>query len=116
MSTEEPEVESLVERMRADLAQARLHHDATTVSALRTTLAALANAEAPPAPAVSSLEAPRHRPDVARLELSEGDLRAIVATEIADRRDTMAIYARHHRRDEAAELARQIEVLESYLG
>jgi uncharacterized protein len=101
--------------MRADLVRARLDRDQVAVSALRTTLAAMANAEAPPAPPVPAREPPTHRPDVDRLELSDDDRRAIVAAEIADRRQTMAVYERHDRPAEAAELARQIEVLEAYL-
>ena len=79
-------------RLRADLTRAMLDRDQTAVSVLRTTLAAIANAEAPPltdpppAPVVGRLV--EHR----RLELSGADLERIVRDEIADRRDTVARY------------------------
>jgi uncharacterized protein len=41
-----PHAESLPERMRRDLTEARRARDRSAVSALRTTLAAMANAEA----------------------------------------------------------------------
>ena len=49
---------TLPEQLAADLLVARKAQDADAVTALRTVMAALANAEAPPAPAWSSADAP----------------------------------------------------------
>ncbi len=108
---------SLVERMRSDLARARRDHDGPAVSALRTSLSAMANAEAPPLPTPEAgrpPQAPEARPDVDRLVLSGSDLEAILAAEVADREDTIAIYERHGRVDEADDLRAQVAVLRSY--
>ena len=113
-------VSPLPERVQADLREAMRRGDRAAVSTLRTLLAAFANAEAPPLTASG-----RHRPPTEpvvgrlvehpRLELSDDDRRAIVADEIADRRDSAAQYRRAGRADAAAELEVEIALLESSL-
>jgi len=109
---------SIPERMRADLARAMKARDRVAVSVLRATLAAFANAEAPPAPeavtwppsAVGRLV--EHR----RIDLSHADHEQIVRAEIADRRAAIADYAAGGRYDEAATLERGVALLAAYLA
>jgi uncharacterized protein YqeY len=116
-SDAEPRPEPLPERMRRDLRQARTDGDQAAVTALRTALAAMANAEAPAlGPAASRPTPPGWQPDVARLDLSEADLEAVVVAEIADRRDTIELYVEHGRRPEADRLEAEIGVLNRYLS
>ena len=59
--------ESMVDRMRRDLTRARQAGDTTAVTALRTALSALANAEAVPAPEpAAGPSPPAWTPDVPR--------------------------------------------------
>ena len=57
---------------------------------------------------------PGARADVDRLTLCGAEMEAIVAAEIADREDTIAIYERHGRADEADDLRAQVAVLRAY--
>jgi uncharacterized protein YqeY len=106
-------VSALVERMQADLKAAMRERDRAAVAVLRTTLAALANAEAPPmaaggAPTVGIVE---H----ARLELGDEDRRRIVADEIADREDTIARFERGGATGEADDLRAELAILRRYV-
>ncbi len=109
----------LVGRMQADLLVARKARDAPTITALRTTIAAIANAEAPPMPemrATGSAAEPivgrlvEHAP----LVLDAADLDRILHDEIADRRDTIEQYRRHGREPEADRLEAEIAIIERY--
>jgi hypothetical protein len=109
---------SIPERMRADLARAMKARDRVAVSVLRATLAAFANAEAPPAP-----EAVTWPPSVVgrlvehrRIDLSHADHEQIVREEIADRRAAIADYTAGERHDEAATLERGVALLVAYLA
>ena len=115
----------MVTRMRADLPVAMKARDAAAVSALRTGLAAIANAEAPPVPSVSSgAEASRVpvEPAVgrlvehARLELTGADVERILRDEIADCHDTIAAIEPHGRDADVDDLRAEIDVLERYVG
>jgi uncharacterized protein YqeY len=89
--------------------------DRTAVRALRSALAAVANAEAPPidsAPQPGPGTGTEHPPRV----LSPSDLERIVRSEIDDRQDTMAKILPHGRVDEARELQAEIDVLRAYVG
>jgi uncharacterized protein YqeY len=104
--------------MRADLEVAMRARDQVAVRALRTAVAAIANAEAPPAsvdtrssadePVVGALV------EHARLELGPEDVARVLAHEIADREDTIAQFDAHGRGDEAAELRAELAVLRRY--
>ena len=108
----------LPDRLQAGLREAMRARDQVAVSALRTALGAISNAEAPP---VDSVPAPRAEPVVGqlvehpRLALSDDDVAAVLRSEIADRRDTIAQYRRAGQEAAAAELEAQIAVLEGYL-
>jgi uncharacterized protein YqeY len=104
--------------MRADLTDAMKARDRAAVVALRTALAAIANAEAVPAQDVPT---PRELPivgkaqEVPRRHLTSADVEAIVRHEVADRRDTVA-QLRNRQQDEAVhQLEAEIAVLERYL-
>jgi uncharacterized protein YqeY len=109
-------VPTLPERLAADLVVARKARDAAAVTALRTTLAALANAEAPAAPPTSSSAPPvvglvEHE----RLELSGAEHQAILRREVADRVAAAAEYDAVGQADAAATLRAEAVVLERYL-
>lgn len=100
--------------MRSDLTTAMRARETTKVRALRTALAAIANAEAPPAD-VAPDPAHGRRSEHARLLLSTDDVVRIVRHEIDDRYDTIERISGRDREDEMAELRAEIEVLEAYL-
>jgi uncharacterized protein YqeY len=100
----------LPDRLRTDLLRARRQRDDDTVSVIRTTLAAIANAEAPDLASVDL-----RRPEHPRLALSHDDLQAIVRAEIADREDTIRQFEQGRATAEAAGLERQLEILRGYL-
>ena len=84
---------TLPEQLAADLLVARKARDAAATNALRTTLAALANAEAPPAPERSSSAPPvvglvEHE----RLTLDAADHQRILREQIAVRVEAAAEY------------------------
>ena len=103
--------------MREDLSVAMKARDQRSVNVLRTTLAAIANAEAPPLPAPAAPSAPvvgqlvEHR----RLVLSDADLDRILGHEIADRQDTIDRYLAGGRAAEAAPLQEELAILRTYL-
>ena len=102
--------------MRADLPRAMRARDSTAVTALRTALAAIANAEAPPAESVPSAQARHQLVDHPRLVLSESDVREIVRREIARREATVGELSQAAAaRAEIASLHAQAAVLQSYL-
>src|SRR5215204_7353205 len=82
----------LQERMKADLAAALRDRDRPAVSALRTALAAVANAEAVPSdnsyrhPVLGQLN------EVPRRELTEEQVEAILRTEAAERQKAIEEY------------------------
>lgn len=102
------------DRLRADLVAAMKARRIADVAVLRTVLAAIDNAGAveagPVWPPVVNRSA-----DVPRRELTEDDVRAIVAREIAERHDAAAEYRRLGRGDEAERLTAEAELLAPYL-
>jgi uncharacterized protein YqeY len=105
--------DELIERLEADLRVARLAHDRAAVTALRTLLSAIANAEAPaiehaPTAIVGQLV------DHPRLVLTLADIERIVDREIDDRADTVRQYLAHDRVPEADALRAEMVVLERY--
>jgi len=108
-------VTSLPERAQADLLAARKARDAAATTALRTLLAAFSNAEAPPAPATSSLAPPttgliEHE----RVELADADHLRILGEQIAIRETAVAEYEAIGQADAAAVLRAEIAALERY--
>ena len=106
---------SVRQQMQADLPAAIKARDASRVSVLRTTLAALANAEA------VDLSGPRSTAgllgDVERKLLSERDMREIVSRERAELWAAAAEeMERLGQRREAVELETRAGILESYLA
>ena len=105
---------SLRQQMHDDLAVAMRARDTTKVGVLRTTLSALANAEAVSASdeqvKVGLLG------DVARRHLSDDDMRAIIEGERADLAATAAEMRAVGQAGEADELEARVAVLDAYLG
>ena len=97
-------------RMQAEIAAALKARDAQRVSVLRTTLAAVANAEA-----VDQSAAVAATGDVERRQLSAADIRAIVVRERDElRSDADGLGALG--RPEAADLAARAAILDAYLA
>jgi hypothetical protein len=111
---------TLRDALSAELAAARRRRDSAVTTALRTTLAALDNAEAIPHPSAAPQDAPRDDPsptvtsphfpgalaglgsgDAARRELTESEMHAIVAHERDDLLSHADRLTRLCRRDEA---------------
>ncbi len=100
--------------MQADLLRARKARDDAAVTALRTTLAAFANAEAPPmpdGPALGVAGAQEHE----RLVLTADDHGRILRGEIAARTEAADAYTSIGQDDAAAAVRAEIAVLEAYL-
>ena len=99
--------------------------DSIAVSALRSGLAAIANAEAVDAASVTPRVTDETEfagavtglgaGDVPRRDLSEADVRAILRTEISDRRATAAEYERLDQAEQAARLRAEADVLSAHL-
>jgi uncharacterized protein len=109
--------EDIEAQLRADLKQAMRARDQAAVRALRTGLAAIANAEAPAAveqgwrsPVVGELV--EHE----RLVLTAEDVRAILRAQVAERRTAIDEYRQLGRDSEAAELAAEVAALEPHLA
>jgi uncharacterized protein YqeY len=103
-------------RMRGDLPRAMKARDQVTVTALRTALAAIANAEAPPAVSSAWTEpvlGERH--EAARLELTPDDIDAIIRGQIESRLTTALELDALSQPDEAATLRAEAAVLAAYL-
>jgi uncharacterized protein YqeY len=110
-------VPSLPHRLAADLVVARKARDDVAVSALRTTLAALANAEAPVAPERSSAAPPvvglvEHE----RLTLGPQDHARILREQIAVRVEAAAEYDAIGQPEAAATVRAEVAVLQRYEG
>jgi uncharacterized protein YqeY len=101
------------DRMRSDLRQAMKDRDRPAVVALRTALAAIANAEAVPDDG-SVQETHGRLVDHARRVLTTDDVLAVVQRQVDDRRSTIAEIAAHD--GPTADLSAEIDVLERYLA
>ncbi|WP_116950669.1 GatB/YqeY domain-containing protein [Jiangella endophytica] len=119
------DAQTLRARLRADLAAAMKERRREAVTALRTALAAVDDAEAvdpaaQPPPATSEHVAGAHAglgaAEVRRRELTADDVRAILRTQVAERRAEAGRYDAHGRHDAADRLRREADVLGSYLG
>ena len=101
------------DRIRADLPAAMKARDSSRVAVLRTTLAALANAEAvdPSNPTART----GLLGDVARIELTDDDVRDIICRERDELRASERELSALGQSDAAAELAARAAVLDAYL-
>lgn len=108
---------SVRDELRDDLRRAMRERDRPAVRAIRSTLGAIANAEAVPAP--ERLDDPLGSVglsvDVPRRELSADDVRAIVLAEVRERRTAIADYERHGRTERADELRAELRALDRYV-
>ncbi|MDR6174524.1 uncharacterized protein YqeY [Nocardioides zeae] len=113
---------TLRDALRADLVVALRARDRTVATALRTTIAAIDNAEAlptddvapptsgPVAGAVAGLGAT----EAVRRELSPNDLAVLLTTQVAERRAAADEVERHGRDADAARLRREADVVAAY--
>jgi uncharacterized protein len=118
----------LLDRMRTALSAAMLVRDRTAVTALRTALGAVANAEAvavavDPAHAsvvgdgaIAGAVAGLGAADVPRREVTADAVAAIVRAEIDDRRSAAAGYERSGQVERAATLHAEADVLDALLA
>jgi uncharacterized protein len=118
----EPEVEPLERRLRQALPKAMKARDSAATSALRTTLAAIGNAEAvaPPDPPATGGRIAGARlglgaGEAARAELSEDQIASIVRAEVAERLEAAAGYERAGQAEPAERLRSEAAVLTGHL-
>jgi uncharacterized protein YqeY len=110
-------VPALADQLAADLLVARKARDVVTVNALRTALAALANAEAPPAPPTSSASPPvMGLVEHDRLVRSADDHQEILREQVATRVAAAEEYDAIGRPEAAATVRAEAAVLERYLA
>jgi uncharacterized protein YqeY len=111
--------------LRAALTQALSSRDPVAAAAIRSALAAIANAEAVPPAQVSARRTSSEyiagaaaglgAAEAVRRELTEADVAAIVSAEISDRRSAAHDYDRLDRRDQSERLRREADVLADLL-
>ncbi|TQL69288.1 hypothetical protein FB381_3193 [Nocardioides albertanoniae] len=110
-------------RLRADLLTARKARDTTATAVLRSTLAAIANAEAlPVAEAALSTDGPIAgastgvgATEAARRELTDDDVRRIITEEQAERIGAATDLEAHGADGKASELRAEAELLAAYV-
>lgn len=111
--------------LRRDLTAALKARDSVAVAAIRSALAAIDNAEAPPADGagprtvegehIAGSAAGLGATEVEPLHLTRADLRAIVETEMRERSDAAREYERIGRHDEAQRVRSEADVLSRYV-
>jgi uncharacterized protein YqeY len=110
--------------LRRDLTAALKNRDQVAVTALRSALAAIDNAEAVPVDHPLNVVDNGHvagaavglgAAEVDRRHLTEADLHTIVAREVSERSTTAEQYERLGRNDAAGRLRAEAEVLRRYL-
>ena len=104
----------LAKRLRTDLAQALRDRDMARAKVLRTTLAAIGNAEA--VEGVSSVEGVVGYGDVTRRELGDEDVAGVIGREIDEWETAHAEYVRIGHVERAEVLRQELEVLRGYVG
>ena len=110
--------ETVRDRLRRALPAAAKARDRVAMSALRSALGAIDNAEAVNAPAFDSRQPPITgvgAAETARRILTESELDAIVRAEVADRRAAADEYERLGRADQAERLRREADIIASHL-
>ncbi|WP_040884729.1 hypothetical protein [Janibacter sp. HTCC2649] len=117
-----PSVAEIRTQLRAALKNAMKERDKLAVSALRSGLSAIDNAEAitTEPPAASDAESPIAGAaiglgvtEAARRELTVDDVRALLRTEVEERREAATEIEGAEHPDRAADLRREADVLES---
>jgi uncharacterized protein YqeY len=110
-------------RLRTALSAALKERDAVRVSVLRTTLAALDNAEAVPVPEpAGESRSPEVSPvgvgarDVARRDLSDEEVERLVRAEISERRHAAEVYEQAGEHDHALRLRQEAGTLAAVAG
>lgn len=105
-------------RLSADLRHALKEKDRTRAALLRSLIASLDSAEAPPMAAgpASGQDFRSGAAEVERLVLKDGDVRRILAAEIEEREDAAAQFARLGQADRAAALRSEATLVRQYLG
>lgn len=106
---------TLPERMQADLKTAMRARDQATVRALRSALAAFANAEAPPLEGTGPAESHGALVEHDRLVLTGDDHRRILAAEVAERESAAAEYDAVGQPAAAAAVRAELAALSTYL-
>jgi len=104
-------------RLAQDLRTALKSRETTRITALRSMLAALDNAQAVPLaelPAVHALHGGIG--EVPRKTLSDAELVALFAAELDERRAAAVMLEKHGCQDEAERLRAELEVLADYAG
>jgi uncharacterized protein YqeY len=104
---------SLTARIRSDLAGALRERDMTRARLLRTTLAAIENAEA--VEGVSSVEGVVGYGDVSRRILTDEEVAGIISREAEEWQFALAEYERIGQDEKAARLRYELGILRGYL-
>lgn len=104
------------DRLRADLLAAMKERDMAEVGTLRTLIAALDNAEAPPAAQRVAMPGDDMTTETERLLLDAGTVAAVIAAEIAERERAAAEFDRLGRADRAAQLRAEAAIGRRYLA
>lgn len=117
---------AITARLQAVLTAALGARDTIAVSAARSALAAIGNAEAIAAPAEKTAQASSQHfagaaaglraADVPRRVLTHVQIEQIVMAEIAERRDAARLYEEAQRRQQAERLRREADVLSAVLA
>lgn len=110
--------ESMKARLRADLTTAMRARNAAEVKLLRALVAAIDNAEAPPAagqPAESGFGFAAASSEVQRLILGAAEVQQVLRSEIEEREHAAAEFDRVGRPDQAADLRAQADLARRYL-
>ncbi len=122
-----PQHSPLTARLRTALTEAPRSRNLVAAAAIRSALAAIANAEAVPPPArsgsgpsgserIAGAVAGLGTAEAARRRLPEAGIAEIVAAEIADRRFAAADYDRRGRGDRSVRLRQEADVLSGVLN
>lgn len=102
--------------LQAELITAMKNQDQPAMMAIRSVLSAIANKEAVPAPAPSSIDHPvKGYADVPRRELTPAQVRLVVMDEVDERRNSADYLTTAGKHEEAAALQNQIQILERFL-
>ena len=109
------------ETLRVNLLTARKQRDAIRVSALRSALSAIDNAETPdgPVPTAGALSESAVGPgaaEVQRRALTDGEIRALLTAEVDERRAAAAQLAANGADERAGTVRAEAAVLSSLLG
>jgi uncharacterized protein YqeY len=104
------------DRMQHDLRAAMKARDRMRIGVLRATLGAISNAEAVPSDAQPNIPGRREPTEVARRELSDADIEAVVGREVAELRADTQLYRERADTGPLEDLEARIEVLVSYLS